>query len=43
MSGKYEKERDLERKIKNRLEDMPPIMTEYYYIASYLKKTERPL
>lgn len=31
MSGKFEKERDLERKIKNRLEDMPPIMTEYYY------------
>lgn len=31
MSGKYEKEKDLERKIKNRLEDAPDIVNEYYY------------
>lgn len=31
MSGRYEKEMDLERKIKNRLANVPPIIGEYYY------------
>ena len=31
MSGKYEKEKELERKIKNRLELAPDIVSEYYY------------
>lgn len=31
MSGRYEKEVILERKIKNRLENMPSILGEYYY------------
>lgn len=31
MSGKYEKELNLERKIKNRLNNVPPIIGEYYY------------
>ena len=31
MSGRYEKELNLERKIKNRLKNVPPIIGEYYY------------
>ena len=31
MSGRYEKEMELERKIKNRLKDVPSIIGEYYY------------
>lgn len=31
MSGKYEKEKELERKIKNRLELEPDIVSDYYY------------
>ena len=31
MSGKYEKERELERKIQLRLEDAPKILSDYYY------------
>lgn len=31
MSGRYEKEEILERKIKNRLNGVPPVISEYYY------------
>lgn len=31
MSGRYEKELNLERKIKNRLQNIPSVMNEYYY------------
>ena len=31
MSGRYEKEMNLERKIKNRLESAPSVVSEYYY------------
>ena len=31
MSGRYEKEQALERKIESILEDAPSILTEYYY------------
>lgn len=31
MSGRYEKEQALERKIENILEDAPSVLTEYYY------------
>ena len=31
LSGKYEKEKELERKINKRLESAPNIINEYYY------------
>lgn len=31
MSGRYEQEQELERKIQNRLHEAPPILTDYYY------------
>ena len=31
MSGRYEKEQELEKRIESRLQDAPPILTEYYY------------